>query len=488
MNLKYNKKYFQDNFSIKNRFLKSINRLFFKYFLFEKPNFTKMPPYFCVTITPSTLMYKIIDAEDVIDEDIIELDQIDYLFAQLNEYKDFPVYILLKDFDVTVKHLDLKNAAWLNKYFIREEFQKGEFKENELFFCQKSSVVMGLYRFISIPHNDDLNHVLSLIAANMKNFLMGIDIEEVSFLKELAKKTDQKIMLPLWRIILKIEDDQWKMIIGCKDDLVLIRHGQVLQNSFVDRESYFIKELVDTTKYLKRLGWNEDLKIAFYADPKNFKRQSLSDYQMIFCDLSYLDDLKISPPYFFEMFNSSLKKIIALDFYKKRMTSSFFYIHSFFFKLYQFVINIVSPSMLFASFFCLIYGVKISYYNHAIDNIDYQMNQISPIKEAEHLQYDKSLNFLFFKNNYKKNPIIAIKGVYESLPANVVAEKVDWCVLDDRVKITFELQEKQKAKNGKSFKLKEVIENNIQKKIPSFTPQWQDGSKNLIILNLVGPN
>ncbi|MBP9753053.1 MAG: hypothetical protein KBD31_04515 [Proteobacteria bacterium] len=467
--------------------MKNVYHSLKQYFMFEKPNFLHLPPYFCITIKPDSILLQIIDNDTVFEEETFSLEGIEDFLKFLNEYKNFPIYLVLKDCDIIIKHLDLKNATWLNKYFIRQEFQKGEYKEKELFFCQRSSVVDGLYRFISLQYNEKLDQLLKIIASNVKNLFIGIDLEEVSFLKELSKKTQNQTILPFWRMILTVENDHWKMLIGYKSDLILVRQGIIPSNALIDSEAYFIKEIVDTTKYLKRLGWNEELKIAFYADPKYFKKQSLSNYHMILNDISTLSDIKIHPSYFFERLNNSLKSLFSFDFYKKRITCSYFFLHHFFYKLPQYVINIVSPLVIFASGFCLIYGLKISYLKYAILNIDGQMQQISPLQKEEEERYVKSKNFLFFKTHYTKNPIIVIKSIHESLLPTIIAEKVDWFIENERVKISFQLKEKTKNKKQNYGEMKEKVEENIHKKIPSFTPQWQKGPNNFITLNLVGP-
>ena len=116
------------------------------------------------------------------------------------------------------------------------------------------------------------------------------------------------------------------------------------------------------------------------------------------------------------------------------------------------------------------------------------MEKISPLKKIEEDEYEKSQQLTFFNQHYKKNPILIMKQISDSLDSALIAHTVNWVIENDRIKIIFTLKEKIKSRKKENIKnIKEKIEKTLLSKIPSFTPQWQQENKNFIVLTLVGP-
>jgi hypothetical protein len=480
--------FFEKTYHLRKRIQKKRDYIY-KNWIYSQKRTKTTEPYFLIYLSPYNIHYQVIDGEQILEENSIDLLDIDHLQNILDSYTTLPVYLILKEWDISIKHLDLKETSWYNRTLIRHEFQKGEFDKKDIYICKPSSVIQGLYRFITINHNETLDQALKALS-HIKNTLMGISIEEYLQLKNLLKS--QNITTHLnWHILLTLNDNQWKIIVGFGKDLMLVRYGctpDLLPH--IEREHYFLREIVETIKYLKRLGLTNDEQVAFYTDPKLFKTTTLSNYGLLLVDLNKIDFFSFTPPPFYEGLLEKIKSVLKLDFYKTKFKSPYFFWHAFFYRLPQYAINGLSPIVLFSTIFCFIYGLKLSYFKHAITNIEKQMEQVQPLKNMEEQELEKSNFMIAFKKHYKKNPVLIFKTISQSLAPSLIAKSVDWTLEDDRIKITLELTEKRKHHNTKEFieKTKEHVENMLHQTLPSFTPQWHQSGKTILILTLVGPS
>jgi hypothetical protein len=435
--------------------------------------------YLVLRLQPNTISYHLVNNGDITEEHVFDITDIKKLPMHIEHLADMPVHIILGSWALKIKNLDLHKINYINRYYLRKEFYRGEYDPKDLVKSETSSLNSDIYHFVGIAQNYTLDQALmSLMSIN--NSIMATSIEEELFIHYINKELSH--FHKDWFIIFLEEHKKWKLIVARGNDMVLCREGEVPKT--IDNISrYCVQEVLDTIRYLPKFGYKKNQRMALFFDKKSFKKDDFDKKEVLLCPLTDLNYSKLYKPKF-DHLQTKLKRWGHLDFFKTKLSIPYFFWHRVLYSLPRHVVQVFLPIFLFSLVGCAIYGIKYYYYYYQ------NLELISSIKQIEdNISKTKNANqirlFNSFKSDYQKNPILQIRHVAEGLKTILSAQHVQWEAIKNQIKITLTIDKKHlKGKKNIAY-IKKKIERFISQKIEDIKIQWTEDDKNNLLLILI---
>ena len=435
--------------------------------------------YLVLRLQPHTISYHLVNNGDITEEHVFDITDIKKLPMHIEHLADIPVHIILGSWALKIKNLDLHKVNYLNRYYLRKEFYKGEYDPKDLVKSETSFLNSDIYHFVGIAQNYTLDQALmSLMSIN--NAIMATSIEEELFIYYVNKELSH--FHKDWFILFLEETKKWKLIVARGNDIVLCREGDVPKN--IDNISrYYVQEVLDTIRYLPKFGYKKNQRMALFFDKKSFRKDDFDKKDLLLCPISDLNYSELYKPKF-DHLQTKLKRWGRFDFFKTKLSIPYFFWHRVLYSLPRHIVQIFLPIFLFSLVGCAIYGIKYYYFHsqnlELISSIKQIDDNSSKTKNATQIRLFNS-----FKSHYQKNPILQIRYVAEGLKAMLSAQHVQWEVVKNQVTITLTIDKKHlKGKKNIAY-VKKKIESFISQKIEDIKIQWGDDDKNNLLLVLV---
>lgn len=171
-----------------------------------------------------------------------------------------PLHLIFKDWELTIKQLDLGNINIVDRFYAQKEFVRGEFKSRNMILSSESD--NHKYRFYGFKDKVRLNSVIAGIVA-LPNPLYKMEIDEVLWIQKLYA-----LLKPQgWYFLILKEGDTFKILTGHKQNLILVRKNV---------ES-IEPELREIKLHLYRFGLNKGDEISIFEEDAlvgNFQKDS----------------------------------------------------------------------------------------------------------------------------------------------------------------------------------------------------------------------
>jgi hypothetical protein len=435
--------------------------------------------YITVRLQPNTVSYHLINNGDIVEEHVFDIADIKKLPMHIEHLSETPVHIVLGSWPLKIKNLDLHKINYINRYYLRKEFYKGEFDQKDIVKSQISSLNSHIYHFVGIHQNYTLDQALMSLMS-IKNAIMATSIEEELFINYINKELSH--FHKDWFIIFLEERKKWKLIVARANDIVLCREGEIPKN-INNLSRYYVQEVLDTIRYLPKFGYKKNQRMALFFDKKSFKKDDFDKNDILLCPIAELNYSKLYKPKF-DHLQTKLKRWGRFDFFKTELSIPYFFWHRVLYSLPRHIVQVFLPIFLFALVGCGIYGIKYYYFYtqniELLSSIKKIENENLKTKNATHIRLFNS-----FKSNYQKNPILQIRLVAEGLKSMLSTQHVQWEAIKDQVKITLTIDKKHlKGKKNIAY-VKKKIEKFMLEKIEDVKIQWTDDDKNNLSLTLI---
>ena len=421
----------------------------------EKNLFAKdeaLPPFIYLRITPREIRYQLVNNHFIEQEETFAVQDVEKLVLALEHYTQWPLYIVLSQWELSSKVLDLNNTTPWDRYFIQKTFKACEFKEKDLIQCSLSSLKEGVYRYIGVSSHYILDHIFANLTL-VKNGVIDVQLEEQILVDYVVDHLSPPLHDRSWRLIFVKQDGNAQILVMNERDIVLSR---VVDEKQVQNLAF----LLETVRYLPRLGKTSQNPITLYAQKDIFSRIDLSDHQIDLIEFYHIEEnLFQQVPY--PTIVDHFKKALRFDFVSQSLKIPGFFWQKFFYHLPRFGLFILTPSVLLASVMCILLGIQVSYYQTMMHTATHQPIDKTLIEQA--IEHDRMMTF---KAYYQENPIVLFKKIAQKLGQDSFVTELSF--KQDHDKISMVMRIENDGDPVQKNKTKDQLLSVFQKQHPEF--------------------
>ena len=416
----------------------------------------KEEEYLIVQLTPNNISFQHMRGKRIVDSSHAVFSRRQKLLNQLNDF-DIPIQLILKDWDLKVRQLNLKGIKFFDRRQAKNNFIAGEFSAQDTVICKKSYTHKNTYTLIGLQHNYQLDQVLNSIAS-LNNAIKTIQLFETEILYKItrlyAKKEEKEE--GKWFALLTESNKRWQLLVGHNCDLIYSRFLE--QSSSKHFQNDLMQDVIDTMNYLPRLGFHNQKPLMLFAKKglfQNVPEAKNNNIQltpiMHMNDFLILDEKKATK--FYSLFSWMNDSIFLPNFFWNRLS----------YTLPKISALIMFPLLFILGMMATYLSIDTAIYLKKIDAIDKKTQDFSSLNAQMNTCLQRSKYFAFFQTHYQKNPIVMLKNITKLTVNYMNIQAVHWMKHDQNfvLECTFISKKNISQKNI----------NRIQKKITHKSPQ-----------------
>lgn len=309
------------------KMFKKVTRFFIKI----KAVFYQEEEYLLIQLTPHTISFQHMKGRRVVTSLNAVLSRMEKILKQLSDF-DIPIQLILKDWDLKVRHLNLSNMNFLDRIQAKKNFIIGEFSAQDTVICKKSYEQKKTYTIIGLQHIFQLDQALNSLAS-LNNPIKKIQLFETEILHKITSLQNQSNDgEEKWFALLTESNKRWQLLIGHSRDLIYSRFLEQTQSKHFQND--LIQDVIDTINYLPRLGFQDKKSLTLLSKKGLFKNDSqvkkskiqlmpvtnmntfltLDDHKHSnpFSEFSWLNDSISIPNFFWNRLSYTLPKLSIL--------------------------------------------------------------------------------------------------------------------------------------------------------------------------------
>ncbi len=441
--------------------------------------FYKEEEYLLVQLTPHTISFQHMKGKRIVTSSQAAFLRMQKIFKQLNDF-DIPIQLVLKDWDLKVRQLNLSNMNFFDRIQAKKNFIAGEFSAQDTVICKKSCTKKHAYSIIGLQHNFQLDQALNNLAS-LNNAIKKVQLFEIEILHKIAQTNDQKDVKERTLFALLAEsNNRWQLLIGQRGDLLYSRFLE--QTPSKHFQSDLMQDVIDTMHYLPRLGFQDKETLILFAKKGLFKNDSQvkkSPIQLMpitnmntFLTLDDVTHTKFAST--FSWLNDSLS------------IPSFFW-HRLSYTLPKLSVLILLPLLLMLGMAATYLSINTAIYLKKVETINKKSHNFLSLNPDMNSYLQSIKYFNFFKIHYQKSPILILKNITKLTGSSMNLQTIHWMKRDNNFVLdcTFICKNNITQKNLNTMQKK--ITHRSPQKIQhlSFYPSDAQGTK-IVSLNISG--
>ena len=445
-----------------------------------KEIFHKEEEYLIVQLTPSHISFQHMRGKRIVDISHAVFSRRQKLLNQLSDF-DLPIQLILKDWDLKVRQLNLSNMNFFDRLQAKKNFISGEFSAQDTVICKKSSMYKNTYSIIGLQHNYQLDQVLNSIAS-ANHSVKKIQLFETEILYKITRlyaKAEEKEAGKCFALLTE-SNKRWQLLVGHNCDLIYSRFLE--QSSSKHFQNDLMQEIIDTLIYLPRLGFHTQKPVMLFAKKglfQNIPEIKNNNIQltpiMNMNDFLILDEKKTTN--FYSLFGWLNDSIALPNFFWNRLA----------YTLPKMSVLILFPLIFILGVTATYLSIDTAIYLKKIDTIDKKIEDFSSLNAQMNSCLQRFKYFAFFQKHYQKNPIFMLKNITKLTVNYMDIQAIHWMKHDQNFVLDCTFMSKKNISQKNIHTLQKKITHKSPQKIQhlSFYPSNTESDK-IISLNVSG--
>jgi hypothetical protein len=445
-----------------------------------KALFCKEEEHLIVQLTPHNISFQHMRGKRVVDTVHAAFSRRQKLLNQLNDF-DLPIQLILKDWDLKVRQLDLSRIKFLDRLHAKKNFIAGEFSAQDTVICKKSSMHKNTYTIIGLQHNYQLDQVLNSIATLNKT-IKKIQLFETEILHKIRRQYANEAEKHPGRLfaLLTESNKRWQLLVGHHDDLIYSRFLE--QSPSKHFQNDLIQDVMDTINYLSRLGVHTQQPLMLFAKKGLFQNApEVKKHNMHLMSIMNMNDFLIldekKTGNFYSLFSWVNDSISLPNFFWNRLS----------YVLPKLSVLILLPLVFILGMLATYLSIHTAIYLKKIDSIEKKIQDFSSCHLKMNTDLQNSKYFSFFQTHYQQNPILMLKNITKLTVNYMNMQAVHWIKHDQNFVLDCTFVSKKNLSQKKINTIQQKITHRSPQKIQhlSFYSSNADNAK-IISLNVRG--
>lgn len=380
-------------------------------------------------------------------------------------FTKIPVYLVLNEFDVEFRTVDLKKVKFWDRSVLVHQVKKGEFNDNFWVFGKSksdSSFFKDKYLISAIKLDNQINYIIKKIK-NLHNPFAGLRLLNLELSFDKINKSEIKIEDTWYVVLVNFEDnfsDKVKIII-------FFNKIPVLQREVKYQSPEEIENSINTTmRFLERFGYEDHHKVKIMAPSTigKFSNKISDNFEIINFDLSQ------------EILDSYNPTEHYMHFVPKELKTNYM-----FFSIPNYFAKYVFPTSLFLLLISCYNLTKGYFLNYEYNLTKYKLEKYQKkLPQNYNLQIKKAEVFEYFQDSKQKSPIKPLMALgYACKNHNPSIVSIDWKKENQDCFLKIKLY--KKIPQNSKIKLERNLEENFKNICPDYSFVWHNQDYDLVV-------